>query len=112
ADGVVRSVPMVAGLDGAVYESFALATLRASRGGSGSARLLSTNGQTHGRALTGLEVGLADGSHLQVPLDPRGTALVPYRGPGGAGAGSYRYISAANVLSGTLASGSLAGKIV
>ena len=112
ADGVVRSVPMVAGLDGAVYESFALATLRASRGGSGSARLLSTNGQTHGRALTGLEVGLGDGSHLQVPLDPRGTALVPYRGPGGAGAGSYRYISAADVLRGTLASGSLAGKIV
>ena len=40
------------------------------------------------------------------------TTLVPFRGPGGVNGGSYRYVSAADVLAKRLAPESLKGKIV
>ncbi|MDR0275088.1 MAG: adenylate/guanylate cyclase domain-containing protein [Burkholderiaceae bacterium] len=111
ADGVVRSVPVVAELDGALYGSLALGTLAASRGGIKTVRLSSTGDSPAARALNGLTAEFADGSSLRLPLDLRGTALTPYRGPGGAAGGSYRYISAADVLLGKLPPQSLAGRI-
>ena len=47
---------------------------------------------------------------LVLPVSPRGTVQVPYRGPGGPRGGSFRYISAADVLSGQLPAGSLRGR--
>ena len=111
ADGVVRSAPLVAELDGALYGSLALDTLAISRGGVKAVQLSAHGDNPAARALNGLRVEFADGSSLRLPLDQRGTALVPYRGPGGADARSYRYISAADVLHGELPPQSLTGRI-
>jgi adenylate cyclase len=48
----------------------------------------------------------------RIPLDERMNALVPYRGPGTSNGGSYRYISATDVIRGTLPAEELKGKIV
>jgi adenylate cyclase len=65
------------------------------------------------RRVAGLDLVDATGrARLSVPLDARGAALVPYRGPGGAQDGVFRYISAADVFKQRLPAGSLAGRIV
>ena len=106
-DGVVRAAPLVAELDGALYSSLALNTLAASRGGVKTVQLWSTAA----RAISGLTVEFAGGGSLRLPLDQHGTALIPYRGPGGPAARSYRYIPASDVLLGQLPPKSLAGHI-
>ncbi|MFT4193576.1 adenylate/guanylate cyclase domain-containing protein, partial [Ottowia sp.] len=53
-------------------------------------------------------VGL--GRDLRAAIDARGTALVPYRGEGGPRGGSFRYVSAIDVLEGRLPAGSLQGR--
>jgi len=116
ADGLVRAVPLIAAFTddtghGEYYESLALAVLR---------QVLSVQGQepaVHVRTaegrVTGLDLVAADGhTQLSVPLDARGVALVPYRGPGSAQSGTFRYISAVDVFRGRLPAGSLAGHIV
>jgi adenylate cyclase len=52
------------------------------------------------------------GKVLAIPVDDRVATLVPFRGNGGANGGSFRYISAADVLAKRLAPGSLKDKIV
>jgi adenylate cyclase len=49
---------------------------------------------------------------LAIPVDERVATLVPFRGHGGAGGGSFQYISAADVLANRLAPESLKDKIV
>ena len=49
---------------------------------------------------------------LAIPVDDRVAALVPFRGFGGPKGGSYRYVSASDVLSKTLPAESLKGKII
>lgn len=106
ADGVVRAVPLVAGFDGALYESMSLALLR--RGlGAAALRLAPADAQAVGHrtlALTG-----SNGA-LRLPVSAAGTVQVPYRGPGGPRGGSFTYISAADVLAGQLPAGSLRGR--
>jgi adenylate cyclase len=112
-DGVVRSIPLVAEYKGAYYESLSLAMFRMLVGqpqvtpGFPKDRFI-------GRGYTGLEnIVLRQGQKsLAIPVDNRVAALVPYRGPGGVTGGSFRYISAADVLSKRLAAGSLKDKIV
>jgi adenylate cyclase len=115
-DGLVRAVPLIAAFTddagyGGYYESLALAVLR---------QALKAQGQEHtvrvrtaqGRVV-GLDLMAADGRVRQsVPLDARGAALVPYRGPDRARGGVFRYISAVDVLKGQLPAASLAGRIV
>ena len=107
-DGVVRSVPLVAGFDGALYESMGLAMLRLGLGGA-SLRLTPADpaaGTTQMLTLQGPTGGVT------LPLDPRGALPVPYRGAGGPSGGSFRYLSAADVLAGQLPAGSLRGRYV
>ena len=49
---------------------------------------------------------------LAIPVDDRVAALVPFRGPGGVQGGSFRYVSAADLVAQRLAPGSLRGKII
>ena len=49
---------------------------------------------------------------LNIPVDSRGTALVPFRGVGGVHGGSYRYISASDVLTARIPRDHLKDKIV
>ncbi len=112
-DGVVRSLPLLAEYKGQYYESLALAMFRRLVGsptvgaGFSDEQWLSRNYQGLDRIL------LKEGkSALAIPVDKHIATLVPYRGPGGAKGGSFRYISAADVLAGRLPPASLKDKIV
>ena len=108
-DGVVRSAPLLASLDGDIYTSLAVATLQQAH--SGSALHIGRVPGRPGGPLYRLLLTGGDAMPEPVFLQPLGTALVPYRGPGGPDGGSFRYISAADVLDGTLSPGELHGRI-
>lgn len=113
ADGVVRSIPLVAEYKGQYYEALSLAMFRMLVGlpgvepGFPRDRFLSRNYQ-------GLEsILLRQGQRtLAVPVDDRVATLVPFRGPGGAASGTFRYVSACDVLGKRLPAGSLKDRIV
>jgi len=116
ADGVVRAVPVLAAYAGAggtpgYYESLGLAVYRRATGASTPLPRLAPG--TMGRApLASLVIAPPSGAALVLPVDASASILVPYRGPAGPQGGSFRYVSAADVLEGRLAPGELAGRIV
>ena len=112
-DGVVRSIPLLAEYKGQYYESLSLAMFRALVGlpkvepGFPKEKFLSRN--YHGLESILLKDG---GKALAFPVDDRVATLVPFRGNGGVKGGSFRYISAADVLAKRVEPGALKGKIV
>jgi len=112
-DGQVRSVPLIAELDGRHYEPLALAMLRRYTGVSEVVPVAPTQSWLPG-SYGGLErVELRQGNErLAIPVDAQARARVPFRGPGGARGGSFEYVSAADLLSGRVAASHLAGKLV
>lgn len=112
-DGVVRSIPLVAEYKGQYYESLSLAMFRMLAGnprvepGFPQERFIA-------RGYQGLEsIRLRqDSKTLAIPVDDRVATLVPFRGNGGVAGGSFRYISAADVLAKRLEPGSLKDRIV
>ena len=116
-DGVVRSIPLVAESGGQYYESLALAMLRMRVGspkvepGFPAASVL--GGGQHSGYQRLESILLASGNKtLAIPVDERVATLVPFRGAGGPHGGSFRYISAADLLAGRLPAGALKEKIV
>ena len=113
SDGVVRSLPLLAQYRGDYYESLALAMFRMLAGlprvepGFPPGRFLPDD---YG-ALENLRLS-RHGSHLDIPVDDTLSALVPFRGPGGPQGGSFRYVSASDLLAGRLPPGTLQNKIV
>ncbi|MBX9817524.1 MAG: CHASE2 domain-containing protein, partial [Burkholderiaceae bacterium] len=112
-DGVVRSLPLLAEYKGQYYESIALAMFRVIAGmptvapGFSNERFLAKSYQGMDRVL------LKQGDKaLAIPVDERVATLVPYRGYGGVSGGSFRYISAADIVNKRLPSGALKGKVV
>ena len=112
-DGVVRSLPMLAEYKGKYYESLALGMFRQLAGapkvvpGYPSDKFLPHGYQGMDRIV------LKQGDRtLGIPVDDKVAALVPYRGRGGVRGGSFKYISASDVLLGRLPAGSLKDKIV
>ncbi|WP_395691201.1 CHASE2 domain-containing protein [Piscinibacter sp.] len=99
-DGVVRSLPLLAEVDGGVRESLALAMLRRHAGAPAAVPVAG-----------GIELRQGD-QRLRIALDARGALRVPYRGAGGPRGGSFDYVSAADLLEGKLPPGALAGKLV
>ena len=117
ADGVVRSIPLVAESGGQYYESLALAMLRMRVGspqvepGFPAASVLSGGKDSSYQRLE--SILLTSGNRtLAIPVDERVATLVPFRGAGGPQGGSFRYISAADLLAGRLPAGALKEKIV
>ena len=112
-DGVVRALPLIAEHQGKYYESLSLAMFRMLAGspdvrpGFPQDRLMPRN--YHG--LESLQLK-KDGKSLAIPVDETVSVLIPYRGFGGPGAGSFKYFSAADILSKTLPAGFLKDKIV
>jgi adenylate cyclase len=97
SDGILRRVPLVAELGGRVYPGLALAAVAAATG----AREMS------------LRVSNVNSSSLTidgrvVPLDGKSNLLVRYRGK----KGTFKHLSAADVLSGDVPEGALRGKVV
>ncbi len=113
ADGVVRSIPLVAEVKGQFHQSLSLAMFRMMAGAPtvtpefSRERYLSRN--AHGLENILLNQG---GKVHAIPVDKRGAILIPYRGPGGVKGGSFRYVSAADVLARRISDGSLRGKVV
>jgi len=113
-DGVVRSLPLIAEYQGQYYESLALAMFRALVGLPGVSpgfprdRFVSKNYQ----GLESILLNLGNQKMFAIPVDDRVSTLVPFRGYGGPGAGSFQYISATDLLAKRVAAGSLKGKVV
>ncbi|PIF75747.1 adenylate cyclase [Variovorax sp. 54] len=110
-DGVIRSVPLIARYEGehaapGHYESLALAVYRIANG-SPPVRPALVAGDGNFPRLQALVLG-----SLRIPVDQSASLQVPFRGPGGPRAGSFRYVAAADVLEGRLAPGELKDKIV
>ena len=112
-DGVVRSVPLIAEFGEGYYESLPLAMFRQLVGQPSVEAGFPKEGVLS-RGYQGLEsVVLRLGQKsLAIPVDDRVAALVPFRGPGGVQGGSFRYVSAADLIAQRLAPGSLKGKII
>ena len=112
-DGVVRSVPLIAQHEDAYYESLALAVFRMLTGspvvepGFAQEVFLPRRSQR----VDHVRLRLGDRS-LAVPVTEGVITLVPFRGPGGPQGGSYRYVSASDLLAERVAPGALRGKIV
>ncbi|MGQ0710909.1 MAG: CHASE2 domain-containing protein [Rhodoferax sp.] len=112
-DGVVRSLPLIAEVDGRYYESLDLAMFRVLTGmpqavpGFTNERFLSRNAQSVERIV--LRKGEAS---AQVAVDDRAAVLVPFRGAWGPQGKSFQYVSASDLLFKKLAPSALKGKIV
>jgi adenylate cyclase len=113
ADGVVRSVPLLAEYKDQYYESLALAMFRMLSGSPSVEPGFPPEGylpkQYHGLDHVRLRLGERS---MRVPVADGVTTLVPFRGPGGVKGGSYKYVSAADVIAKRLPEASLKGKIV
>lgn len=111
-DGLVRSVPGVAVLDGQAWPSLALAMALQAAGQPAVQPELQAAGTGQAPLLDALRVLPAGRAPQRLALDEHGQWRVPYQGPGGPAGGSFRYLSAAEVLAGHLPAGSLRGQLV
>jgi adenylate cyclase len=112
ADGVVRSVPAVALLDGQLLPSLALALLQQLNPQMQVSPIWS--GATPGASpeLRGLRFEMGSGAARELALDENGAWRIPYRGNGQHQGGGFSYLSARSLLSHGLAPDALKNKIV
>ncbi|MGJ7571161.1 CHASE2 domain-containing protein [Variovorax sp. RB2P76] len=111
-DGAIRSVPLLARYEGdqaqpGYYESLGLAVYRLANGSPAVLPAFASGAGAGVPLLASLRLGT-----LRIPVDQGASMQVPFRGPGGANGGSFRYVPAADVLEGRLAPGELKDKIV
>jgi adenylate cyclase len=110
-DGIVRSVPLLAEYHDQYYESLALAVFRLLTGLPSVEPGFAAGTDRNYERLDSVRLRLGQKT-FSIPVAARVTTLVPFRGPGGAAAGSFRYISASDLLTGRLAPAALKGKVV
>lgn len=106
-DGVVRRIPMIVEHDGAYYESLSLALVRTVLGSPALTPGFASGQSNDYGGLEWLALESAQGD-LTIPVDEQVSALIPYRGA----RGTFRYISATDVLRGALPVADLQNKIV
>jgi adenylate cyclase len=104
-DGVTRSVPMFMQVGDDFFEAMSLAVLRVYLGNA-PIKLERTIVGSGGRKV-GWMRSVNIGDAVRIPLDERMAALIPFRGEG-----SYRYVSATDVIRGRLGADELKDKIV
>jgi adenylate cyclase len=104
ADGVCRRIPALIEYKGAYYETLSIAVVRTLLG-SPPLSAGFPEGKKEGDYRKIEWLGITD---LKIPVDERVTALVPYRGH----RGSFRYVSATDVINGRVAKDVLEGAIV
>ncbi|MGZ5035860.1 MAG: CHASE2 domain-containing protein [Usitatibacter sp.] len=102
-DGVTRRVPIFMRYGDGYYEALSFAVLRTYLGNLAAKVKVLPPKVGNLASIPWVEVG-----DLRVPLDERMSALVPYRGD----TGVYRYISATDVIRGTLPADELKDKII
>lgn len=117
-DGVIRSAPLLAEFKGQYYESMALAIYRRylARGGALPEIVPQfATADLQYQHIRGLALNAPTNPARQIadiPVDDSVIKLISYRGAGGPTGGSFRYVSAAEVLFGKLPAGSLKDKVV
>jgi adenylate cyclase len=104
-DGVTRRIPMLMKYGDGYYEAISLAMARVYLGNVPATVRMETHGQ--GKAAVAWVSSLSVANH-EIPLDEAMSALVPFRGE----RGSFRYVSATDVIRGTLGPEELADKAV
>jgi len=102
SDGVVRRVSLLQMHNNALYETLSLAVARLALREPG-VELAYAQGSADATGLESLRLG-----RRTIPLDADMAALVPYRGK----QGSYRYVSASDVLQGKVDTAVLRGAVV
>jgi adenylate cyclase len=102
-DGIVRRVPMLMEYGGGYYEALALALTRTYLGNVPLKAYVEKPTVENIASVSRLQIG-----DIVIPLDDSMTALIPYRG----GSGVYRYVSATDVIRGTLPADQLKDKII
>jgi len=109
-DGTVRRMPLVVEHDGKLYETLSLAIVRAISGGHKLRLGFGGGSGADGASVESIDIQLGD--KLQgIPVDADIATLIPYRGWGNVGGGSYRYISLADILFDRVKPGELKDKI-
>ena len=104
-DGVTRSVPMFMQVGDGFFEAMSLAVLRVYLGNA-PIKVETTIVDAGGRKLGWMRF-VHVGDAVRIPLDERMAALVPYRSEG-----SFRYVSATDVIRGALGADELKDRIV
>jgi len=104
-DGVTRSVPMFMQVGDGFFEAMSLAVLRVYLGNA-PIKVETTIVDAGGRKLGWMRF-VDVGDTVRIPLDERMAALVPYRSEG-----SFRYVSATDVIRGSLGADELKDRIV
>jgi adenylate cyclase len=113
ADGLVRRLPLVASLDGGLYESLALRAYRLWAGFTSIQPVrASPDLDPLGTRLQALDLSGPGVKTQRVPVDAVGAAWVGLRGHGGPRGGGFTYVSAASVLKPGGEGVDLRGKIV
>jgi adenylate cyclase len=102
-DGVTRRVPMYMKYGEGFYEAFSLAIARTYMGNVPAQLKVDPPRVGNLALIPWVQIG-----KTTIPLDERMSALVPYRGASGV----YRYVSATDVIRGTLAPDELRDRIV
>lgn len=113
SDGVVRSIPLIVEHKDQYYESLSLAVFRLLNGMPTVEFGFSTDKLAKKSKQGLVELVLRrDAASRVIPVDDKAAALVPFRGAGGKDGGSFRYISASDVLAKRISPGALKDKIV
>lgn len=114
-DGVLRAIPLVVEYNGQYYESLSLAVFRAAIGlpsvAPGFVQDTKFFASRTYDSLESIQLRKGDG-HFSIPVDNRVSSLIPFRGPGGVTGGSFRYVSATDVIHKRLGEGELKDKII
>lgn len=117
ADGLLRSVPLMAQVGTAYYESLALATARVAMNATTIRPVFlrdsirSEETQREYGVLESLKLNTIPRS-TTIPVERNIKALIQFRGPGGPEGGAFRYISAVDILKGIVPQQELDDRIV
>ena len=103
-DGIIRRVPMLVQYGDGYYESISLAMYRTYRNNAPIRAVFPSAEQDPTGTLGPNRIDVAQ---ARIPIDGSTSALVPYRGP----FPKFRYISATDILRGTLPANELSGSI-
>lgn len=119
ADGIIRRLPLLSQVGDGYYESLALAAARVSLGANSvkpvflqqDEALMSEQELRQYGALKEIRLDSVPRA-TGIPVERNLSALIQYRGPGGPRGGTFRYVSAADVLKGRVPAGHLEDRIV
>jgi len=117
-DGVIRRVPLLAQYKDGFYESLSLATVRVALGGTAVYPIFpkpdGINSEEFLRQYGYVEALLlnTEPRKIRIPLEPVMTELISFHGPGGPDGGSFKYLSASDVLNRKIAPEDLRDRIV